>query len=206
MNGNVYSTNLPENLAPGEYLVRHEIIALHLATQKGKAEFYPSCQQIKVGGSGTGVPSQDELLSFPGAYSDDDPGIYTPNVRCSCEFTDPPSDMWDFQIYDTSAQYVFPGGPIAKLAASSGGGNDNGTSTSISSSSARKPTSTSNVMSPAVPTGTGNPETGGSSSCSLKNDRSLLKRSTGKTRRSDHHTRPRRVSRVMGKLFHGPSL
>ena len=81
VDGNVYTTNLPKNLAPGEYLVRHEIIALHLATQKGKAEFYPSCQQIKVGGSGTGVPSQDELLSFPGAYSDDDPGIFTPNVR-----------------------------------------------------------------------------------------------------------------------------
>ena len=83
VNGGVYSTNLPENLAPGQYLVRHEIIALHLATQKGRAEFYPSCQQINVGGSGTGVPTQDELLSFPGAYSDDDPGIYTPDVRYS---------------------------------------------------------------------------------------------------------------------------
>ena len=81
VNGATYSTNLPKNLAPGQYLVRHEIIALHLATQEGKAEFYPSCQQINVGGSGTGVPTQDELLSFPGAYSDTDPGIYTPNVR-----------------------------------------------------------------------------------------------------------------------------
>lgn len=80
VDGNVYSASLPNNLAPGEYLVRHEIIALHLANQKRHAEFYPSCQQIKVGGSGTGVPTQDELLSFPGAYSDDDPGIYTPNV------------------------------------------------------------------------------------------------------------------------------
>jgi len=80
MNGNTYSTNLPDNLAPGQYLVRHEIIALHLATQMDKAEFYPSCQQINVGGTGTGVPSQDQLLSFPGAYSDSDPGIYTPNI------------------------------------------------------------------------------------------------------------------------------
>ena len=95
VDGNVFSANLPKNLASGEYLVRHEIIALHLATQKGGAEFYPSCQQIKVGGSGTGVPSQDELLSFPGAYSDDDPGIYTPNVGPSREFIDPLSDMWD---------------------------------------------------------------------------------------------------------------
>jgi hypothetical protein len=81
VNGAVSNATLPQNLAPGEYLVRHEIIALHLATETGKAEFYPSCQQIKVGGNGTGVPSQDELLSFPGAYSDDDTGIYTPNVR-----------------------------------------------------------------------------------------------------------------------------
>jgi len=83
VDGSVYSTNLPDNLAPGQYLVRHEIIALHLANEKGKAEFYPSCQQIKVGGNGTGVPTDDELLSFPGTYSDDDPGIYTPNVRHS---------------------------------------------------------------------------------------------------------------------------
>jgi len=185
MNGDTYSTNLPKDLAPGQYLVRHEIIALHLATQKGKAEFYPSCQQINVGGSGTGVPSQDELLSFPGAYSDDDPGIYTPNV------------------FDPKAEYVFPGGPIAKLAASSGGGDNDGTSTSIPSSSTRKPTSTTNVMSPAVPTGTGNPATNGSSACSLKNNRSLLKRSNWKNRRSEY-TRPQRVSRIMGKMLHRP--
>lgn len=80
VNGAVYNATLPKNLAPGQYLVRHEIIALHLAITKGKAEFYPSCQQLNVTGNGTGVPSSDELLSFPGAYSDDDPGIYTPNV------------------------------------------------------------------------------------------------------------------------------
>lgn len=183
MNGDVFRATLPDNLAPGEYLVRHEIIALHLATTKGLAEFYPSCQQIKVGGNGTGVPTQDELLSFPGAYSDDDPGIFTPNV------------------FDSNAEYVFPGGPVATLVPSSGGGN-NGTDTSISSSSTRKPMSTTSVMSPPVPTGTGNPANDGPSSCSLKNKRSLLKRSGGKNRRSDP-TRPHHVSRVMGKLFHG---
>jgi hypothetical protein len=187
MDGNVYSTNLPKNLAPGDYLVRHEIIALHLATQKGGAEFYPSCQQIRVGGSGTGVPTQNELLSFPGAYSDDDPGIFTPNV------------------FDPNSNYVFPGGPIAKLVTSSGGGNDDGTSTSISSSSTRKPSSTTSVTSPAVPTGTGDPESDGSPTCSLKNDRSLAKRSSWKSRRSDHHTRPHRVSRIMGKMVRGNS-
>lgn len=185
MNGAVYNATLPKNLAPGQYLVRHEIIALHLATTKGKAEFYPSCQQIKVGGNGTGVPSQDELLSFPGAYSDDDPGLYTPD------------------IYNAEFQYVFPGGPIATLADSNGGDND-GTSTSILPSSTRKPTSTTSVMSPAMPTGTGNPKNNGTSSCSLKRNKSLLKRSGRKNRRSDP-TRPHRVSRVMGRLLHSTS-
>ena len=205
VDGNVYSANLPKNLAAGEYLVRHEIIALHLATQKGGAEFYPSCQQIKVGGSGTGVPTKDELLSFPGAYSDDDPGIYTPNVSSSCDLIDLSSDVWDIQVFDPNSDYVFPGGPIAKLVASSGGGNDDGTSTSISLSSTRKPSSTTSVTSPAVPTGTGDPATDGSPTCSLKNDRSLLKRSNWKSRRSDHHTRPHRVSRIMRKMVRGNS-
>jgi hypothetical protein len=60
---------------------------------EGKAEFYPSCQQINVGGNGTGAPTPDELLSFPGAYSDDDPGIFTPDVCRSYQSIDPSSDL-----------------------------------------------------------------------------------------------------------------
>jgi len=183
MNGGVFSANLPENLAPGGYLVRHEIIALHLATQVGGAEFYPSCQQINVGGNGTGGPTQDELLSFPGAYSDNDPGIFDPDV------------------FNSGATYVFPGGPVAKFVTSPSDGNGNGTSSGILPSSTRRPTSTTNVMSTAVPTNTRDPQTT-PSNCSLKNNRSLLKRSTWKNRRSDP-TRPHRVSRVMGKMLHG---
>ena len=79
----MYSLTLPSNLAPGQYLIRNEIIALQFASQMQRAEFYPSCQQINVGGNQTGVPKNDQLLSFPGAYSDSDPGIYNPNVRHS---------------------------------------------------------------------------------------------------------------------------
>jgi hypothetical protein len=81
VNGGVANVTLPSDIASGEYLIRHEIIALHLATEMGGAEFYPSCSQLKIGGNGTAVPSADELVSFPGAYSDDDPGIYVPDVK-----------------------------------------------------------------------------------------------------------------------------
>lgn len=90
MNGAAADVVIPKTLAPGNYLIRHEIIALHLATQRGGAEFYPSCAQLRVGGSQTGRPAENELVSFPGAYSDNDPGIYVPEVnqclRCLSAF------------------------------------------------------------------------------------------------------------------------
>ena len=95
-------------------MIRHEIIALHLATTFGKAEFYPSCSQIKVGGSETGVPNPDEYVTFPGGYDDDDPGIYDPDV------------------FEASAPYVFPGPPVASFV--------NGTTTSTSGSSSSSST------------------------------------------------------------------
>src|SRR5687767_3692729 len=49
------------------------IIALHSAYSSGKAQFYSSCAQIQVTGSGTFTPSS--TVSFPGAYAANDPGI-----------------------------------------------------------------------------------------------------------------------------------
>ena len=80
VDGGVAPVTLPSNIAPGQYLIRHEIIALHLANQKGGAEFYPSCAQLRIGGNGTSTPSANELVSLPGVYDDNDPGIFVPNV------------------------------------------------------------------------------------------------------------------------------
>lgn len=89
------NVTLPSTLAPGPYLVRHEIIALHNANIPRGAEFYPSCAQIVVGGSGTGAPTAAEAVLLPGAYSDTDPGI-------------------KFDAYtDPTAPYAFPGPPVA---------------------------------------------------------------------------------------------
>ncbi|KAH9985297.1 glycoside hydrolase family 61 protein J [Russula vinacea] len=120
LNRQPISVTLPTQVAPGDYLVRNEIIALQLAVSLGGAEFYPSCTQIRVGGSKTGTPNQTVL--FPGAYSDNDPGIYDPNV------------------YSPGAAYVFPGPPVSNLASpqdmtgqpddsSPSGGNSSPTST-----------------------------------------------------------------------------
>ncbi|GAB1313978.1 hypothetical protein MFIFM68171_04188 [Madurella fahalii] len=71
-NGWVYF-NLPQCIAPGHYLLRVEVLALHSANRPGQAQFYHSCAQINVSGSGSFTPSQ--TVSIPGLYRSNDPGI-----------------------------------------------------------------------------------------------------------------------------------
>ncbi len=68
------NATIPTTIPDGEYLLRVEHIALHMAMQANKAQFYISCSQIKItGGTGTGTPGP--LVAFPGAYKTNDPGI-----------------------------------------------------------------------------------------------------------------------------------
>ncbi|MCJ1327869.1 Esterase/lipase/thioesterase [Thelotrema lepadinum] len=77
-----YNFEIPATLAAGNYIVRHEIIALHAAYSYPGAQVYPSCFQVTVTGSGTKSPSS--LVAFPGAYTGNTPGItyniYTMNT------------------------------------------------------------------------------------------------------------------------------
>ncbi|TVY29055.1 putative endo-beta-1,4-glucanase D [Lachnellula hyalina] len=78
---------VPADLAPGNYLVRAEAIALHVASTIGGAQFYMTCFQINLTGSGTATPAG---VTFPGAYSASDPGIL-------------------INIYDNLQSYTIPG-------------------------------------------------------------------------------------------------
>ncbi|KAF9556946.1 glycoside hydrolase family 61 protein [Agrocybe pediades] len=69
----IYTFTIPPKLKAGQYIVRHEIIALHAAYTYPGAQFYPSCIQIQVTGSGTALPTS--FVSFPGAYTPTTPGI-----------------------------------------------------------------------------------------------------------------------------------
>ncbi|KAK3693301.1 family 61 glycosyl hydrolase [Podospora appendiculata] len=71
-NGWHYFT-MPSCIAPGQYLMRVEIIALHSASTQGQAQFYMECAQIQITGSGSTTGAN--TVSFPGAYSATDPGI-----------------------------------------------------------------------------------------------------------------------------------
>lgn len=68
-----YTYTIPKCLADGYYLVRHEILAVFVASTYPGAQLYPGCHQLKVTGGGSTTPTN--LVAFPGAYKSTDAGI-----------------------------------------------------------------------------------------------------------------------------------
>jgi hypothetical protein len=68
-----FNFTIPAATPPGDYLLRVEQVGLHVASSEGGAQFYISCAQLHITGSGSGTPSP--TVKFPGAYSADDPGL-----------------------------------------------------------------------------------------------------------------------------------
>jgi hypothetical protein len=64
--------DIPASTPPGQYLVRAEHIGLHGA-HVGEAEFYYSCAQVEVTGSGNGLPGP--MVKIPGVYGQDDEAV-----------------------------------------------------------------------------------------------------------------------------------
>jgi len=88
-----YTFTLPSSLAPGQYLLRAEHIALHVAQSTGGAQFYISCAQIEVTGSGSATPSP--TIQLPGGYSANDPGIlFNLNYPIPTAYTAPGPAVW----------------------------------------------------------------------------------------------------------------
>ncbi|KAG8811741.1 hypothetical protein FRC18_003310, partial [Serendipita sp. 400] len=63
---------MPVCVPSGEYFMRVELIALHAAGSLLGAQLYMECAQIRVTGGGSASP---DTVSFPGAYTQSDPGI-----------------------------------------------------------------------------------------------------------------------------------
>ncbi|KAK4122158.1 carbohydrate-binding module family 1 protein [Parathielavia appendiculata] len=71
-NGNSWLVQIPSDLKAGNYVLRHEIIALHGASSPNGAQSYPQCINLRVTGSGSTVPSGVAGTSL---YKATDPGI-----------------------------------------------------------------------------------------------------------------------------------
>ncbi|ROT41278.1 glycoside hydrolase [Sodiomyces alkalinus F11] len=74
-NGGVDTISLPASIAPGNYVLRHELVALHKA-HEWEPEFYPQCVNIRI----TGQPGGDDLgasgVPARELYRHGDPALY----------------------------------------------------------------------------------------------------------------------------------
>ncbi|KAI6342565.1 hypothetical protein MCOR04_007075 [Pyricularia oryzae] len=137
---------IPASLAPGDYLLRAEVIALHTAGSSGGAQMYMTCYQITVSGSGTWQPSSAEQVSFPGAYRPADPGIL-------------------FNIHAAVGNYVVPGPKVASV----GTTKKAGSGCSSGCASTCKPGSgTKGSVIPATPAAGGGAAGGGAGACAQR--------------------------------------
>lgn len=126
---------LPSNIKAGKYMIRQEIIALHesdtcyaTAGSRG-AQFYPSCVQFEVTGSGSATP--DQAFDFNANYSCALPGI-------------------EFNLYGSFTSYEIPGPAVeSTLGGSSSSGSSSGSSSASASvavtSSVPSPTAVANA-------------------------------------------------------------
>ncbi|KAG8810038.1 hypothetical protein FRC19_004828 [Serendipita sp. 401] len=71
-NASKFTFTIPSSITSGDYLLRIEHIALHVAQSVGAAQFYISCAQLTVTGGGSAEPA---TVSIPGVYQATDPGI-----------------------------------------------------------------------------------------------------------------------------------
>ncbi|KAG5730705.1 putative endo-beta-1,4-glucanase D [Termitomyces sp. T112] len=114
--------SIPSCIPPGQYLLRHEIIALHGASTYPGAQFYMECAQLQITGGGSTTPS---TVSFPGAYAGSDPGI-TVNI-----------------YYPPLTSYTIPGPPVFTCGGSSSPSTSHSSSPSTSITTSVKTTTTS---------------------------------------------------------------
>ncbi|KAI1471486.1 glycosyl hydrolase family 61-domain-containing protein [Daldinia caldariorum] len=86
-NNNSWFVRIPEDIAPGNYVLRHEIIALHAAGNPNGAQSYPFCFNLAIDSKGTANPAGIPVTEF---YKANDPGI-------------------KFDLFSHPTAYVIPG-------------------------------------------------------------------------------------------------
>ncbi|KAJ4265979.1 hypothetical protein NW762_003952 [Fusarium torreyae] len=99
-NNNTWTTTVPETLAAGSYVFRHEIIALHGAGSEDGAQNYPQCFNIDITGGGSDNP---EGVVATKLYTSTEKGIL-------------------FDPYKGSTTYTIPGPALYKSGSGSGSG------------------------------------------------------------------------------------
>ncbi|KAK4187212.1 glycosyl hydrolase family 61-domain-containing protein [Podospora australis] len=133
-NNNSWMIKIPENIAPGNYVLRHEIIALHSGGDLNGAQNYPQCFNIQVTGSGTARPAGVKGTAL---YTPTDAGIR-------------------FNIYRSLDSYPIPGPALIAGASAVAQSSSRivSTATALTGASTAAPAPVTTTSAAAVPTPT----------------------------------------------------
>ncbi|CAI6082457.1 unnamed protein product [Clonostachys chloroleuca] len=131
-NGGINSATIPSSIAPGKYVIRNEIIALHRA-HINEPEFYAQCANIEVTGSGT-----DDLSGK---------GVIATQLYKTTD------NVFGFDVYNVGKEttWPIPGPPVYSAADS---GNTDNVSNAPSSTSIASSTSVPSAPSTTISTST----------------------------------------------------
>ncbi|GAA6029745.1 hypothetical protein JCM8097_001028 [Rhodosporidiobolus ruineniae] len=163
------TVKIPSTLAPGDYLIRFDLLALHEGQNAGGAHFYPSCAQVRVVGAGT--QTLPAGVAIPGFYMASTPGVvwniyYSSSYDVTGDYIAPGTGVWDGSAtYSTAvcrekidglapAGYCQTGGSSPPTSSSSAlpGISTSTSSTSSSSSTSTTTTATSSASpNPSAP-------------------------------------------------------
>ncbi|OQE24526.1 hypothetical protein PENSTE_c007G01275 [Penicillium steckii] len=113
-NNNSYTVTVPSSIESGNYVMRHEIIALHSAGETNGAQNYPQCINLKVTGGGSDSPSGTLGTAL---YKNTDAGIKV-------------------NIYESMSSYTMPGPALYTGASSNSGSSGSSASTTAAASAA----------------------------------------------------------------------
>ncbi|KAF7304481.1 BTB domain-containing protein [Mycena chlorophos] len=124
----IVNFEIPSETPSGQYLIRIEQIALHVASTYGGAQFYIACAQVEVTNGGSGTPGP--LVAFPGEYTE--PGILI-NI-----------------YYPIPTNYTQPGPPLWPSTGGSSTVESTGTTTVKSTSTATSSKETTTIVTTSV--------------------------------------------------------
>jgi len=95
-NNNTWIVEIPPTIAPGNYVLRHEIIALHAASALNGAQNYPFCFNLAISSTGTDKPAGVLATTF---YNENDPGV-----------------LYNLDVAPPVPAYTIPGPPLYSAA------------------------------------------------------------------------------------------
>ncbi|KAJ5091694.1 hypothetical protein NUU61_006564 [Penicillium alfredii] len=126
-NNNSYTVTIPSSIAAGNYVLRHEIIALHSAGDQNGAQNYPQCLNLKVTGGGSDAPTGTLGTAL---YKNTNPGIKV-NIYQTLDSYKIPGPA----LYSGASSGSATAAPSGSASASASGSGDSSPSASTSGSS-----------------------------------------------------------------------